>query len=63
MEFHENRTARPATFRQIRRLVAGLLQLYIQWRLVQQTRRILTHLNDNQLKDIGMTREEVRRYR
>ncbi|BBR60732.1 DUF1127 domain-containing protein [Klebsiella sp. WP7-S18-CRE-02] len=53
MEFHENRAKQP---------FIGFVQL---WRFmkkgwqVRQTRRVLQRMSDEQLKDVGLRRDEV----
>lgn len=62
MEFESNRSARLFSVA----LIPGLLacwQRFRSWRLRKQTQRILLHLNETQLKDIGLTAEDIRRYR
>lgn len=60
MEFDQNRAARPFNvtlldiFRAVRQLVKA-------WHLRRQTRRILSHLSDTQLRDIGLTRGDIDR--
>ncbi|RPD93269.1 DUF1127 domain-containing protein [Candidatus Pantoea deserta] len=62
MGYEENRAAKPfavTPWSLIRDLVRYLRQIKRQ----RQTRRILSHLNDAQLKDIGLTRGDIERER
>ncbi|HFZ8994898.1 TPA: DUF1127 domain-containing protein [Citrobacter freundii] len=53
MEFHENRVRQPFIgFVLVWRFVK-------KWREVQQTRRILRRMSDAQLKDIGLSRDQL----
>lgn len=53
MEFHENRARQPFVgFVQVWRFIK-------KWRLQQQTRRILQRMSDEQLKDVGLRRDEL----
>lgn len=58
MEFESNRRAKLFSAA----LIPGWRR-FRDWHLRNQTRRILLHLNETQLKDIGLTAEDVRRYR
>lgn len=54
MEFHENRAKQPFIgFVQVGRFIK-------KWWVQQQTRRILQRMSDEQLKDIGLKRNELR---
>ncbi|BBQ85667.1 MULTISPECIES: DUF1127 domain-containing protein [Enterobacteriaceae] len=53
MEFHENRAKQP---------FIGFVQLWRfmkKWWHLQQTRRVLRRMSDEQLKDVGLRRDEV----
>lgn len=61
MEFEQNKAAQPFSWPLIK---AIFLVPYHRWqarRLRSCTRKILSRLNDAQLKDIGLTCEDVRR--
>jgi uncharacterized protein YjiS (DUF1127 family) len=60
MEFEQNRAAKPfnVTLLDIYR---ALRQLVKSWYARRQTRRILSHLSDTQLRDIGLTRGDIDR--
>lgn len=58
MGYEENRAGKPASFA----LLFALLRPLLQWMLRLKTKRILSRLSDAQLKDIGLTREELKRY-
>lgn len=61
MEFEQNRAAKPFSWPLIK---AIFLMPYHRWqaqRLRSCTRKILSRLSDAQLKDIGLTCEDVRR--
>jgi len=63
MEFHENRAAKPFSWKLIK---AIFLMPYYHWqqrRIRACTRKILSRLSDSQLKDIGLTCDDVRRYK
>ncbi|MBP2196009.1 DUF1127 domain-containing protein [Erwiniaceae bacterium L1_54_6] len=60
MEFDQNRAARPFNITLLDMLRA-LRQLVKSWRLRRETRRILSHLSDTQLRDIGLTRGDIDR--
>lgn len=63
MEFNENRAARPFAASPFHLIYKLPYHLWKAWRLRVQTRRILSKLTEAQLKDIGMTCEDVRRYK
>lgn len=53
MEFHENRARQP---------FIGFILLWRflkKWWVLQKTRRILQRMSDEQLKDVGLRRDEV----
>ena len=63
MEFHENRAAKPCSWQLIKQI---FLLPYWYWQKRQLracSRLILSRLNDQQLKDIGLTRDDVRNYK
>ena len=43
------------------RLAAGAVALVGRWRMRSRTRRVLAELDDDRLRDIGLTREQARR--
>ncbi|WP_409311462.1 DUF1127 domain-containing protein [Pectobacterium sp. B1J-3] len=61
MEFHENQSQKP--FRQSPFWLMLILpyRLWKAWRLRRHTRHILRKMNDEQLKDIGLTRNDIDR--
>ncbi len=58
MEFDQNRAAKPfdVTLLDIFR---GARSAVRNWRNRRETRKILSHLSDAQLRDIGLTRHDV----
>ncbi len=58
MEFDQNRAAKPfdVTLLDIFR---GVVRMVKNWQARRETRRILSHLTDSQLRDIGLTRADV----
>lgn len=60
MEFEQNRAAKPfdVTLLDIFR---GTRNVIKRWRDRRETRKILSHLSDAQLRDIGLTRHDVSR--
>ncbi|HBQ4936329.1 TPA: DUF1127 domain-containing protein [Klebsiella pneumoniae] len=53
MEFHENRARQPF-------IGFVLLERFIKkWWLQEQTRRVLQQMSDEQLKDIGLRRDQI----
>ncbi|WP_158781637.1 DUF1127 domain-containing protein [Pantoea sp. BAV 3049] len=63
MEFHENRGGRPFKDSPFRLMYLLPYRLWRAWRLRAHTRKILSNLSDLQLKDIGLTCEDVKRYK
>lgn len=63
MEFQENRAARPFAASPFKLMFRLPYRLWKAWRLRTETRKILSGLSEAQLKDIGMTCEDVRRYK
>lgn len=63
MEFHENLTGKPFKESPFRLMYILPYRLWRAWRLRMQTRKILSRLSDSQLKDIGLSCEDVRRYK
>ena len=53
MEFHENRAKQPFIG------FVFLGRAIKKWWLRQQTRRILQHMSDEQLKDVGLRRDQI----
>lgn len=53
MEFHENRAKRPFF------IFVLLWQAYKKWRIQRQTRRLLQRLSDAELRDIGLSRDDI----
>jgi len=60
MEFDQNRAAKPfdVTLLDIFR---GARNAIKRWRDRRETRKILSHLSDAQLRDIGLSRHDVSR--
>ncbi len=60
MEFDQNRAAKPfsVTLPDIFRAAISALK---KWRARRETREILSHLSDAQLRDIGLTRNDIKR--
>jgi uncharacterized protein YjiS (DUF1127 family) len=56
MEFNEHQTNRPFSG------VIAMWRAWQKWRLREQTRRILSRMSDDQLRDLGLTRYDARRY-
>ncbi|WP_034911356.1 MULTISPECIES: DUF1127 domain-containing protein [Erwinia] len=63
MEFNENRSARPFEQSPFRLIYQFPWRAWKAWRLRAQTRRTLKKLSPEQLRDIGLTREDVYRYK
>ncbi|WP_368543533.1 DUF1127 domain-containing protein [Enterobacter soli] len=53
MEFHENRSKRPFI------VFVWIGKTVQQWYRINRTRRILSQMSDEQLKDVGLSRNEV----
>ncbi|MBL5883671.1 DUF1127 domain-containing protein [Lelliottia aquatilis] len=53
MEFNENRPFRP--------FIGFVLvwQAFVKWRRREQTRRLLQGMSDEQLRDVGLTRNDA----
>ncbi|MEZ3501793.1 DUF1127 domain-containing protein [Pantoea sp. KPR_PJ] len=62
MGYEENRAAKPFSVTPWH-LVRALLRYFRKLQQRRQTRQILSHLNDLQLKDIGLTRSDVEKLR
>lgn len=56
MEFNENRARRPFT------IFIWTGKIFARWYRINRTRRILSKLSDEHLKDIGLSRADVARY-
>lgn len=63
MEFNENRAGKPFKQSPFRLMFILPYRLWKTWLLRKQTRKILSALSDAQLRDIGLTCEDVRRYK
>ena len=59
MEYEANRSGKPISLALLRSSAARAIK---QWIKRQRTRRILARMSDERLKDIGLTRDEVRRF-
>lgn len=53
MEFHENRSKRPFI------AFVWMWKMVKNWYRVNRTRRILSRMSDEQLKDVGLSRFDV----
>ena len=53
MEFHENRAKRPFT------IFIWMGKALARWYRINRTRRILSELSDEDLKDIGLSRYDL----
>lgn len=53
MEFHENRARQPFIG------FVLLVRFIKKWWLQEQTRRVLQQMSDEQLKDIGLRRDQI----
>ena len=63
MEFNENRAGRPFQQSPFRLMFTLPYRLLLLWWQRKQTRKILSRLSEAQLRDIGLTCEDVRRYK
>mgnify|MGYP000911186808 CR=1 FL=1 len=63
MEFNENRAGKPFKQSPFRLMFILPYRLLKAWQLRYQTRKVLSTLNAAQLRDIGLTCEDVRRYK
>ena len=53
MEFYENRSKRPFV------VFVWIWKTVRQWYLINRTRRILSQMSDEQLRDVGLSRHDV----
>lgn len=53
MEFHENRAKRPFA------IFIWMGKVLVRWYRINRTRRILSELSDEDLKDIGLSRYDL----
>lgn len=53
MEFNENRSARPFI------AFVCIVKTICNWYRINRTRRILSQMSDEQLKDVGLSRNEI----
>ena len=58
MEFDQNRAAKPFSVTLLD-IMRGAARVVKHWYARRETRRILSRLSDNQLRDIGITRSDV----
>jgi uncharacterized protein YjiS (DUF1127 family) len=63
MEFNENRAARPFAASPFHLIYKLPYRLWKTWYARKHTKRILSRLSPAQLKDIGLTRQDVERYK
>ncbi|WP_261644438.1 DUF1127 domain-containing protein [Erwinia mallotivora] len=63
MEFYENRSARPFKESPFRLICQLPYRMWKSWRLRMLTRRALSRLDRAQLRDIGLTCEDVNRFK
>lgn len=60
MEFDQNQAAKPFDVTLLD-MLRGARRVIKRWRDRRETRKILSHLSDAQLRDIGLTRHDVSR--
>lgn len=58
MEFDQNRAAKPFNVTLLD-IFRGGLRAIKRWQVRRETREILSHLSDAQLRDIGLTRQDI----
>lgn len=63
MEFNENRGGKPFKESPFVLMFRLPRRLWLAWRQRAYDRKILGRLSDSQLKDIGLTSEDVKKYR
>lgn len=59
MEFDQNCAAKPFSVT-LPDIIRAALRMLKQWRARRATRQVLAQLSDNQLRDIGLTRHDVK---
>lgn len=60
MEFDQNRAAKPFNVT-LPDMLRGLVRAVKRWHAKRQTRLLLANLSDAQLRDIGLTRQDIDR--
>ncbi|QKJ88978.1 DUF1127 domain-containing protein [Paramixta manurensis] len=63
MEFYENRSGKPFKASPFVLMYRLPYRLWKAWRLRTKTRKILSQLSAEQLRDIGLDCEDLRRYK
>ena len=63
MEFNENRGGKPFKASPFVLMFRLPRRLWLAWRHRAYSRKVLARLSDVQLKDIGLTSEDVNKYR
>lgn len=63
MEFNENRAGRPFSQSPFILMFRLPRRLWLAWRHRAYSRKVLARLSDAQLKDIGLSSDDVERYR
>ncbi|WP_343554600.1 DUF1127 domain-containing protein [Pantoea sp.] len=58
MEFDQNRAAKPFNVTLLD-IFRGAVRMVKSWKARRETARILSQLSDNQLRDIGLTRQDI----
>ncbi|ERH63567.1 hypothetical protein N172_21915 [Pantoea dispersa EGD-AAK13] len=58
MEFDQNRAAKPFSVTLLD-IFRGGVRAIKRWHARRETREILSHLSDAQLRDIGLTRQDI----
>ena len=58
MEFDQNRAAKPFNVTLLD-IFRGGVRAIKRWQARRETREILSHLSDAQLRDIGLTRQDI----
>ncbi len=58
MEFDQNRAAKPFSVTLLD-IFRGGVHAIKRWHARRETREILSHLSDAQLRDIGLTRQDI----
>ncbi|MBV4367374.1 DUF1127 domain-containing protein [Erwinia sp. BNK-24-b] len=63
MEFNENKGGKPFSASPFVLMFRLPRRLWLAWRHRVQSQKVLARLSDAQLKDIGLTSEDVKRFR
>nr|WP_113869464.1 DUF1127 domain-containing protein [Brenneria salicis]NMN93374.1 uncharacterized protein YjiS (DUF1127 family) [Brenneria salicis ATCC 15712 = DSM 30166] len=62
MGFHQQRLQQPCSRSRFRRMITLPYRRWKAWRVRNQTRKILQNMNDDRLRDIGLTRDDIDRF-